>query len=51
MCPPEDAASAAAKVDAPSFMTSAKSGENVENAFSALGRRLIRDTLGKEKTR
>ncbi len=47
----EDAASAAAKVDAPSFMTSAKSGENVENAFSALGRRLIRDTLGKEKTR
>jgi small GTP-binding protein len=47
----EDAAQAAARMDAPSFMTSAKSGHNVENAFSALGRRLIKDTLEKERAR
>jgi small GTP-binding protein len=45
---PEDAVAMAAKLDAPSFSTSARSGENVENAFSTLGRRLIRDTIKKD---
>ena len=44
----EQAVEVAGKLDAPSFSTSAKSGENVENAFSTLGRRLIRDTLKKD---
>jgi len=35
-------------MDAPSFLSSAKTGENVENAFSTLGRKLIRDTLKRD---
>ncbi len=45
---PADAVALAGKLDAPSFTTSAKSGENVENSFSSLGRRLIRDTMEKD---
>ena len=44
----EQAVEVAGRLDAPSFSTSAKSGENVENAFSTLGRRLIRDTIRKD---
>jgi small GTP-binding protein len=44
----EEAVEVAGQLDAPSFMTSARSGENVENAFSTLGRRLIRETLKKD---
>ena len=47
----EDAVEIAGRLDAPSFMTSAKSGENVENAFSSLGRRLIRDTLKRDEAK
>jgi len=43
----EEAGAVAEKLCAPFFMTSAKSGANVENAFSALGRGLIRDSLRK----
>lgn len=35
------------RLGAPFYMTSAKSGENVENAFSSLGRGLIRDYIKK----
>jgi len=44
----EEAVEVAGQLDAPSFLTSARSGENVENAFSTLGRRLIRDTVRKD---
>ena len=44
----EEAVEVAGQLDAPSFPTSARSGENVENAFSTLGRRLIRDTIRKD---
>jgi hypothetical protein len=37
----------AEKLTAPFFMTSAKSGQNVENAFSALGRSLVRGGVRK----
>jgi len=47
----EDAVEIAGRLDATSFMTSAKSGENVENAFSSLGRRLIRDTLKRDEAK
>ena len=47
----EEAVEVAGQMDAPSFMTSAKSGENVENAFSSLGRRLIRDTLKRDEAK
>jgi small GTP-binding protein len=45
---PEEAVQVAGGLGAPSFTTSAKTGENVENAFSTLGRHLIRDTLKKD---
>jgi small GTP-binding protein len=44
----EEAVEVAGQMDAPCFMTSAKTGQNVENAFSTLGRRLIKDTLTKD---
>jgi len=43
----DEAGEMAESVVAPFFMTSAKSGENVENAFSALGRNLVRGGIGK----
>jgi small GTP-binding protein len=45
---PEDAVQVAGGIGAPSFTTSAKTGENVENAFSTLGRQLISSTLKKD---
>lgn len=40
-----EAQDVASAIGAPHYMTSAKSGENVENAFSTLGRSLVRDGL------
>jgi len=44
----DEAVEVAGRMDAPSFLSSAKTGENVENAFSTLGRKLIRDTLKRD---
>ncbi|MBM4248313.1 MAG: GTP-binding protein [Euryarchaeota archaeon] len=41
----QEAEQVASGLGAPAFPASAKTGENVANAFSNLGRRLIRDTL------
>ena len=43
----KEAKTVADRLGAPFYMTSAKSGENVENAFSELARGLIRDALEK----
>lgn len=42
----DEARGIAAELGAQLFMSSAKSGENVESAFSALGRALVRGMLG-----
>jgi len=43
----DEAGEVAEGIVAPFFMTSAKSGENVENAFSSLGRSLVRGSIRK----
>ncbi len=43
----DDAAAVADGLGVPWYRVSAKSGENVENAFSTLGRILVRDTIKK----
>jgi small GTP-binding protein len=44
-----DAQKAGLGMGAQVFMTSAKSGDNVEGAFSALGRRLVKDYIKEQK--
>jgi small GTP-binding protein len=45
----KEAEDVAAGLDGSLFLTSAKSGENVEHAFSTLGRKLVHDYLSKMK--